>query len=128
MSYRRSFLAFIVFLVAFAGSIVTYAIPQVVIKGFNRSAGGQYRTSPNEELDWILDGYALGKSTDGTWFGTFSLEKNESLGGNKTHDVAFNRSSVSGGRGGAINGKDPISIGTAYLYEQFVLGSLTGFN
>lgn len=104
-----------------------HGISQVRIKGFHNSTSGNFRADPNAELEWVLDGYVLGKSTDGTWFGTFCLEKNERVGSGKIYDVALNDGSVSGGRSGAIDGKDPISVGTAYLYEQFVLGTLTGF-
>ena len=32
------------------------------------------------------------------------------------------------GGGGAVDGKDPVSAGTGWLYSQFARGSLTGYD
>lgn len=103
------------------------AITQVTMGVFDAGSSGHYRANPNEELDWVLSNYALGKSTDGEWFGTFCIERNEYFQPGHTYDVALNDGAMSGGENGAVNGKDIISVGTAWLYEQFALGTLSGF-
>lgn len=103
------------------------AIPQVKMGTFDAGSSGNYRANPNSEFEYILDNYATGKSTDGTWFGTFCIEWNEHFRPGRTYDVALNNGSIKGGESGAIGGKDIISVGTAFLYEQFALGTLTGF-
>ena len=116
------------------GSIVSVglssaiAIPQVTMGVFDAGSGGNYRANPNSELDWVISNYALGKSTDGTWFGTFCIEKNEYFSNGGVYDVGLNDGAVNGGISGAVSGKDVISVGTAFLYENFVLGTLSGFN
>ncbi len=117
------------FLVAAAtlGLASAHAIPQVTMGTFNAGSSGHYRADPNVELEHVLANYALGKSTDGTWFGTFCIERNEYFTPGDTYDVVLNNGSVNGGESGAVNGKDIISNATAYLYEQFAIGSLIGF-
>ncbi len=120
--------ALLVGAIASLGLSTAVAIPQVTMRTFDAGSGGNYRADPNSELDWVISNYALGKSTDGTWFGTFCIEKNEYFSNGGTYDVELNNGSINGGVSGAVGGKDIISIGTAYLYEQFALGTLSGFN
>lgn len=89
---------------------------------------GNFRANPVGDFESVLDNYALGKSTDGTWFGTFCIEKNEYFTPGSTYDVTFNNGAVSGGKTGATNGKDIISKGTAWLYKQYAIGTLSGLN
>lgn len=97
-----------------------FAIPQVTMGLYNAGSGGNYRANPNAELEWVLSNYVAGKSTDGTWFGTFCLEKNEYFSANSTYNAALNNKTLSSGTG---NG-DVISEGTAYLYTLFATGML----
>lgn len=113
--------------IASLGLSAAVAVPQVTMRTFDAGSGGNYRANPNSELDWVISNYALGKSTDGIWFGTFCIEKNEYFSNGGTYDVELNNGSIQGGVGGAVNGKDIISVGTAHLYEQFALGTLSGF-
>lgn len=94
---------------------------------FDAGSAGNYRANPNAELEHVIDNYAHGKSTDGTWFGTFCIEFNEYFRNGTTYKAKLNNGSVKGGVSGAVNGKDIISKGTASLYEQFALGTLSGF-
>ena len=61
-------------------------------------------------------------------FQTFCLETTEYIYQNMTFDVVLNDGAVLGGVGGAVGGKDPISLGTAYLYHEFQNGTLTGYD
>lgn len=109
-------------ILALAGTTTASAI-QIQMGSSDGSVIGHYRANPVGDFESILDNYALGKSTDGTWFGTFCIEINEYFSHNATYDVTFNDGAVSGGRGGATNGKDIISQGTGWLYEQYAIGN-----
>jgi hypothetical protein len=63
----------------------------------------------------------------GTRFATFCLERNENISNNGTYNYVVNTAAVAGG-GGAVGGKDTLSFGTAYLYELFATGLLTGYD
>lgn len=54
----------------------------------------------------------------GPSFLTFCLERNEFVVWNVKNDYTIDSGAKQGG-GGAVNGIDPISIGTAWLYYQF---------
>ncbi len=115
--------------IATLGATSALAVPQVKMNADSTLTAANYNAKPNGELNWVLDNYdSKAKSADGNWFGTFCIEKNEYFQNNGDHDVVLNDGSVNGGVSGAVNGKDTISVGTAYLYEQFALGSLTGFD
>jgi hypothetical protein len=58
-------------------------------------------------------------------FQTFCLEEHEFISNDTTYDVILNYKAIYGGVGAT---GDPISLGTAFLYEQFAKGTLTGFN
>jgi len=59
-------------------------------------------------------------------FQTFCVEYNEGLGNDgKQYNVELSDSAWLGGSVGP--NPDPISLGTAYLYEQFAKGTLTGY-
>lgn len=104
------------------------AIPQVTLSTFDSGSSGNYRADPNAELEYVIGNYANGLSTDGVWFGTFCMEKNEFFNPGHTYDVVLNDGATNGGKGGVkVGNKDIISKGTAYLYEQFALGTLTDF-
>jgi hypothetical protein len=60
-------------------------------------------------------------------FESFCLEKTEGISFGGTYYAMLNNSAVNGG-GGAQNGKDPISVGTAWLYYNFAKGTLSGSN
>lgn len=111
----------------FIGTAQLSAISQVTLRTYNSGSGGNFRADPNAGFEHVLDNYVQGKSTDGTWFGTFCIEFNEYFRPGHTYDVALNNGAIMGGVSGAVNGKDVISIGTAWLYEKFVLGTLQGF-
>lgn len=59
-------------------------------------------------------------------FQTFCLERNEYIWNGITYDFDIGLAAVQGGVGGPR--PDPISVGTAYLYQQFATGQLAGYN
>lgn len=108
-----------------AGVSTAVANPQVNMGTYNAGAGGNYRANPNAELEGVLSNYVLGKSTDGTWFGTFCIEKNEYFTDGGLYDVALNNRALAGGVSSPTAGYDIISKGTAFLYTQFATGLLS---
>ncbi len=57
-------------------------------------------------------------------FRSFCIELNEEVSQGGTYDVAINMdwAAVNGGSGGAVNGMDPISRGTAKLFHDYSYG------
>jgi MYXO-CTERM domain-containing protein len=57
-------------------------------------------------------------------FRSFCIELNEEISRGGTYDVAINMdwAAVNGGSGGAVNGMDPISRGTAKLFHDYSYG------
>lgn len=69
-------------------------------------------------------------------FQTFCIEYNETISLNSTYQVTVNDGAVYGGVAGGVDPDgwggplpkiDLISVGTAYLYSEFVQGTLTGY-
>ena len=85
------------------------------------------------------DGTAMGGNAlpgdFGTGFETFCIEKNEFINLPGTYEASISRGSIYGGKAGGIDDdSDPltpttdyISVGTAYLYNAFATGALTGY-
>lgn len=61
-------------------------------------------------------------------FQTFCLEFTEHFSSGALYNYTVGTAATLGGAGGAVNGADPISKGTAYLYSNFAAGSLSGFD
>jgi hypothetical protein len=58
-------------------------------------------------------------------FQTFCIERNEYISNGVTYDIDIGLAAVKGGVGGPK--PDPISVGTAYLYQQFATGQLADY-
>jgi hypothetical protein len=98
---------------------------------YQYGSGGEFTLLPSFDISGA--GYVSGKTSDifqmGT-FQTFCLEDSvpaEYIYPNDTVYSVLNNSALSGGVGGGASG-DPLSLGTAYLYHEFLTGSLAGFN
>lgn len=122
MNLKTSFLAIAT---CALGTLSALANPQVNMNTYSAAAGGNYRADPNAELSWVLSNYVAGKSTDGTWFGTFCIEKNEYFSAGGLYDVVLNDRAIGGGVSSPTAGYDIISQGTAFLYTQFATGMLS---
>ena len=97
---------------------------------YQTGIGGEFTFIAGDGLQFVLGSYganAKGIVQDGT-FQTFCLETNEHIWPNSVNQAVLNTGAVSGGVGGATNGFDPISIGTAWLYSQFAQGTLAGYD
>jgi hypothetical protein len=68
-----------------------------------------------------------GVGVSGSLFQTFCLESNENISTGTTYNwSALSTASVNGGYSGG--NPDPLDAKTAYLYHQFITGSLSGYN
>jgi hypothetical protein len=95
---------------------------QITMGTFTPGAGGNYRFDPGSGFPDLP--YAAG-AADGTWYGTFCLEHDEYFTPGGTYNVEISNRAWNGGIN-TDNG-DVISVGTAFLYEQFATGALSGF-
>jgi len=65
----------------------------------------------------------------GVLFDTFCLERNEDFySGQELYVKSITAGAISGGYSGAVNGSDPISSQTAYLYYEWATGAITHNN
>jgi len=89
--------------------------------------GGEFSIRPISGFGNTLSLYdADAKNSQGTYFETFCLEKNEYVNIPGTYYANLNSEALNGGQGGPH--PDPISVGTAWLYNQFRLGILTDYD
>ncbi len=98
---------------------------------FSYDEAGEFTVTPGDGLGIVLGGYVNNgaiKTRDihqpGT-FQTFCLEYNEFLDTGTTYLAYINNKAINGGVGPT---GDPISKGTAYLYDLFRKGTLPGYN
>jgi len=113
-----------VLLSSFAG--ITLAAPTVVFHaGYRSGPGGEFQAAI---ADWTFTPVDLpGGAYD---FETFCLERSEFLRFNQIYYVGFSDAAIFGGVGGQDppgSGSDPLDPMTAYLYSQFITGSLSGY-
>ncbi len=80
---------------------------------------GKYTATPQSGLGGVLANYNVkATSSSGSRFWTFCMESTEYFQSGRTYNGVA--SSTTDSKSGA----DPLSVGTAYLYEQFALGQL----
>jgi hypothetical protein len=112
-------------------------LPQMAVAAtvtFTGGSGyGPYQTGSGGEFTLLPGGFAISQYSSsasgvnglaGT-FQTFCLEMGEYISANGTYNVVFNSKAMNGGVGPA---GDPLSVGSAYLYEKFATGALAGYN
>jgi hypothetical protein len=124
---------------ALAPSAMAGPVGQVQV-GYSGSPYGPYQTGQGGEFTLNalspsgLDtsGYAAGVTGGigglaGT-FQTFCIEGNEYIAGYDTiYNASLDTYAEAGGQTGATAGKDPVSVGTGWLYSQFAQGTLAGY-
>ena len=89
---------------------------------YGSTGGGEFNATPVS--GWVFAPVSL-DPTDGV-FETFCVEKNEYLGFNATYYAKISTAADAGGVGGGS--PDPLGSATAYLYKQFITGSLVGYD
>jgi hypothetical protein len=85
---------------------------------------GEYTLTADAGVQAFLGGYVNGVTENivgfSNSFQTFCVERNEYITTGTTYDVTLNNVTVFSGK--------PLSIGAAYLYEQFAIGTLALYN
>jgi hypothetical protein len=92
--------------------------------------GGEFNAASGT-LNPAALGYAsqtMANMGNGMGFSTFCLEYNEHFTPGGTYNYSISNAAILGGVGGAVNGQDPLSLGTAWLYLNFAQGTLGGYN
>jgi hypothetical protein len=113
-------------------ALASPAMANQIHVGYAGSAYGPYQEGSGGEFtlndipdDWLdLSGYVEGTTSNFgpagiTSFQSFCLERFESIVGNTTYDASLAGQTTSG---------DPLSQGTAFLYQQFAMGTLAGYS
>lgn len=102
------------------------------VNGYYSGNGGEFTIqitgSSTPDLNWVLPLYdpaAKGKGGYTDSFQTFCVETNEFINIGGTYDFSISNRAYLGGVGTA---GDPISVGTAWLYHEFQLGRLQGYD
>jgi hypothetical protein len=95
------------------------------VNGYYSGNGGEFTLFPSAGLQWVLplyDSKAKGIGAGAPSFQSFCVETDEyvSIGG--TYNFKVSSAAIEGGSGGPS--PDPISKGTAWLYYQFIQGTL----
>ena len=87
-----------------------------------------YGTTGGGEFIASYSGFDFTPASLGTnnGFETFCMEIDEYITSGRTYYVEISDAAVYGGRGGPS--PDPLDSRTAYLYTQFITGSLEGYN
>jgi hypothetical protein len=103
-----------------AGVSSTMATPTVLVQGgpYQSGSGGEFKATV------VSEGFA--GSPVGSVFQTFCVELNESLSLGSTYFAVVNTSAVAGGVGGGS--PDPLDPKTAWLYDQFLNGTLANYD
>jgi hypothetical protein len=94
---------------------------------YQSGSGGEFTFQIlDSNLSWVLNSYIPGKTSDLVGdpylhnFETFCVEKNEYVNGWAKYDVALSDHSIFTNK--------YLTVGAAWLYHQFQIGTLTGYN
>jgi len=96
---------------------------------YQTGQGGEFTLNALSPSGLDTSGYAAGVTGGigglaGT-FQTFCIEGNEYIAGyDTTYNASVDTYAEAGGQTGATAGKDPVSVGTGWLYSQFAQGTL----
>ena len=98
----------------------TMAAPTVKLEAglYQSGSGGEFKAT-------VMSGGLPGNSVGSTWQ-TFCVERNEYISLGNTYYAVVNTAAVSGGVGGGS--PDPLDPRTAWLYDQFLNGTLAGYD
>ena len=108
--------------------IVTTAGATMMVKPMRGNYYPPGFTAPGEFKATVAGDTAIGLYQIGDSFQTFCIEENEHLWFGYDYDCVLNTEATLGGRGGAVNGVDPICPQTAYLYTLFIDEALSNYD
>jgi hypothetical protein len=138
MSKKTMFvsLAACLFLIMFTSMSFAYTATTVGGSGYGPyeiNPGGEFTLLVGDGLEWVLNGYVNGKTknvqdTNGITlsgsFQTFCVEEQEYI-----YPYSMSYATISDGAiQGGVGGKDPLSVGAAWLYYNFATGNLTDYD
>jgi hypothetical protein len=93
---------------------------------FEIGGGGEFTMTPDAGVAAMLGSYSPGITMNivgfSNSFQTFCVERNEYITANTTYDVTLSPLNTT-----IFSGK-PLTVGAAYLYQQFALGTLAYYN
>ncbi len=117
---RKQLLTSVIVTILLSLSTASIAGPTISLQPGEYQAGwgGEFVATVQSEG---ITGYDVGDT-----FISFCLEKNENFRFGRTYYVVVNDKSVCGGIGGGS--PDPLDSRTAWLYNEFVEGTLTGYD
>jgi len=92
--------------------------------GYYSGNGGELTIAPSADLSWVLNLYDP-KTRGDNDFQSFCMEGTEIVQLGPVYNAVLNDRAVYGGVGPE---GDPLSIGTAWLYHEFQLGRLEGYD
>ena len=128
----------IVTMMAVAPKVMGDTVTVYQVNGYSSGDGGEFtlrinnnNLSPDLNILWGL--YSSNTRNIGNHdpsFQSFCLEKHEYVNLGSTYNAVINDRALGGGtdRGNNTPGNDPLSVGTAYLYHEFQLGELEGYD
>lgn len=92
---------------------------------------GPYQVGQGGELTVVVGSSGLPGYSVGSSFQSFCVEKNEYINFSTTYYVELSDAALNGGRGGQQpigSHQDPLDPRTAWLYNEFLNGTLEGYN
>ena len=98
------------------------------VGGYYSGNGGEFTLTPSPSWPAILGLYNSDTKNIGDFdpsFQSFCVETAEFVSMGGTYNVVFNNKAIQGSQG---PGGDPLSVGTAYLYNEFRKQTLTGYD
>lgn len=137
---KKSFFIFLIVAALFAAftqsALADYTVQSVGSGGdisgygpYQAGNGGEFTLIAGGGLDYVIKYYStdasgFAQTSTTKTFQSFCLEELEYIYAGEIDKAVINDGAVLGG----VNGKDPISIGTAWLYAQFASGTLAGYD
>jgi len=117
-------IAYVIGILACALTLSASAGPTVTI------SDSPYQAGEGGEFDAVVIGSTITGLPLGSEFSTFCLERNEYITLGNSYYAVVNTAAVNGGVGGQLPGTntDPLDPRTAWLYNAFLNGTLTGYN
>jgi len=122
---KKKFVFFSILVFAVCSATAMAGMTVTLQSSYGTTGGGEIIVAP---LGFDFTPFSLGESAG---FETFCVEKDEYYHPGSTYDVEISNGAVRGGVSGqepAGSDYDPLDPMTAYLYNQFITHSLTGYD
>jgi len=125
--FVKAILVSVLMAMVVAPSVMGATVTVNRIPGYFNWVGGEYTLTPSADWNWVLNYFdsktkGIGGGQD---FQSFCIETNEPVLQGPTYNVVFNDKAVLGGVGPS---GDPLSVGAAWLYYDFLRGILANYD